>query len=58
MVQEYWKKQIGPKAYRVNLFMDGEEIEFDVHVANDESELDDLVQFTIDQRNAPPPSYE
>lgn len=47
-VPEYWKVQKGPKFWLINTVVGGKEMEFPVLVAEDESELDDLVAFTID----------
>ena len=45
---EYWKKRIGEKVWKINTVLGGDELEFTVAVANDETEIDDLVAFTID----------
>lgn len=45
--QEYWKARKGPKTWLINTILDGREIEFIVVVAEDESEIDDLVAFTL-----------
>lgn len=51
-VPEYWKVQKGPKLWLINAVVAGREVEFPVVVAEDESELDELVMFTLDHLKA------
>ena len=51
----YKTEQFDTKAYRITTDFDGQEISFNVIVANDESEIDELVQVHLNYLRNPNP---
>lgn len=51
----YTKEQLSEKTYSITAYFDGKEITFNVIVSNDESEIDELVEFHLNYLRNPNP---